>query len=102
MTWRAVSGGPYFPGRWTPESVGDYASGTNHVLPTYGYSRMYSGVSLDSFIKYMTAGFDSPVHTLVILPYRHVYVWPINGAVRGNTVHEYHHVIDSPLHALVR
>jgi len=46
--------GSIFLGRWTPESVGDYASGTNHVLPTYGYSRMYSGVSLDSFIKYMT------------------------------------------------
>ena len=46
--------GSIFLGRWTPESVGDYASGTNHVLPTYGYSRMYSGVSLDSFVKYMT------------------------------------------------
>jgi len=46
--------GSIFLGRWTPESVGDYASGTNHVLPTYGYSRMYSGVSLDSFLKYMT------------------------------------------------
>jgi histidinol dehydrogenase len=46
--------GSIFLGRWTPESVGDYASGTNHVLPTYGYSRMYSGVSLDSFSKYMT------------------------------------------------
>ena len=34
--------------------MGDYASGTNHVLPTYGYSRMYSGVSLDSFVKMMT------------------------------------------------
>jgi len=38
----------------TPESVGDYASGTNHVLPTYGYARMYSGVALDSFQKKMT------------------------------------------------
>lgn len=46
--------GSVFLGRWTPESVGDYASGTNHVLPTYGYSRMYSGVSLDSFTKKMT------------------------------------------------
>ena len=46
--------GSIFMGRYTPESVGDYASGTNHVLPTYGFSRMYSGVSLDSFIKYMT------------------------------------------------
>ncbi|EFJ27113.1 hypothetical protein SELMODRAFT_96933, partial [Selaginella moellendorffii] len=46
--------GSVFLGRWTPESVGDYASGTNHVLPTYGYARMYGGVSLDSFVKYMT------------------------------------------------
>ncbi|KAG2483756.1 hypothetical protein HYH03_017411 [Edaphochlamys debaryana] len=46
--------GSVFLGRWTPESVGDYASGTNHVLPTYGYARMYSGVSLDSFQKRMT------------------------------------------------
>lgn len=46
--------GSIFLGRWTPESVGDYASGTNHVLPTYGYSKMYSGVSLDSFLKKMT------------------------------------------------
>ncbi|KAK9062975.1 hypothetical protein SSX86_016845 [Deinandra increscens subsp. villosa] len=46
--------GSVFLGKWTPESVGDYASGTNHVLPTYGYARMYSGVSLDSFLKYIT------------------------------------------------
>jgi histidinol dehydrogenase len=46
--------GSVFLGRWTPESVGDYASGTNHTLPTYGYARMYSGVSLDSFLKRMT------------------------------------------------
>ncbi|XP_057970261.1 histidinol dehydrogenase, chloroplastic-like isoform X2 [Malania oleifera] len=46
--------GSVFIGPWTPESVGDYASGTNHVLPTYGYARMYGGVSLDSFLKYMT------------------------------------------------
>lgn len=46
--------GSIFLGRWTPESVGDYASGTNHVLPTYGYARMYSGVSLDTFQKKMT------------------------------------------------
>ncbi|KAL9229072.1 hypothetical protein vseg_004586 [Gypsophila vaccaria] len=46
--------GSVFMGQWTPESVGDYASGTNHVLPTYGYARMYSGVSLDSFQKYIT------------------------------------------------
>merc|ERR1711976_886817 len=45
------SAGSLFLGRHTPESMGDYASGTNHVLPTYGYARMYSGVSLDTFQK---------------------------------------------------
>lgn len=46
--------GSVFIGPWTPESLGDYASGTNHTLPTYGYARMYSGVSLHSFQKFIT------------------------------------------------
>lgn len=46
--------GSVFLGHWTPESAGDYASGTNHTLPTSGYARMYSGVTLDSFFKYIT------------------------------------------------
>ncbi len=46
--------GSVFIGNFTPESVGDYASGTNHTLPTYGYARNYSGVSLDSFLKKIT------------------------------------------------
>lgn len=46
--------GSVFLGKWSPESVGDYASGTNHTLPTYGYAKMYSGVSVDSFCKYIT------------------------------------------------
>ncbi len=46
--------GSIFLGYHTPESVGDYASGTNHTLPTYGYARNYSGVSLDSFVKKVT------------------------------------------------
>ena len=46
--------GSVFLGPWAPVTVGDYASGTNHTLPTYGYARMYSGVSLDSFQKHMT------------------------------------------------
>lgn len=46
--------GSVFIGPHTPESVGDYASGTNHTLPTYGYARMYSGVSVDSFLKQVT------------------------------------------------
>jgi histidinol dehydrogenase len=46
--------GSVFIGPFTPESAGDYASGTNHTLPTNGFARMYSGVSLDSFIKKIT------------------------------------------------
>ncbi|GHB26293.1 histidinol dehydrogenase [Mongoliitalea lutea] len=49
-----VNAGSIFIGNYTPESAGDYASGTNHTLPTYGYARNYSGVSLDSFIKKIT------------------------------------------------
>ena len=45
------SAGSIFLGAWTPESVGDYCSGSNHVLPTYGYARSYSGVSVASFVK---------------------------------------------------
>ncbi|MFK2904695.1 histidinol dehydrogenase [Dyella ginsengisoli] len=45
------SAGSIFLGSWTPESVGDYCSGSNHVLPTYGYARSYSGVSVASFVK---------------------------------------------------
>ena len=46
--------GSVFLGNYTPESAGDYASGTNHTLPTKGYARAYSGVSLDSFLKKTT------------------------------------------------
>jgi len=46
--------GSVFIGNYTPESAGDYASGTNHTLPTNGYSKAYSGVNLDSFLKSMT------------------------------------------------
>jgi len=49
-----VNAGSVFLGNLTPESAGDYASGTNHTLPTYGYARAYSGVSLDSFMKKIT------------------------------------------------
>jgi len=46
--------GSVFIGNFTPESAGDYASGTNHTLPTNGYARQYSGVSVDSFVKKIT------------------------------------------------
>jgi histidinol dehydrogenase len=49
-----VNAGSVFIGNYTPESAGDYASGTNHTLPTNGYAKNYSGVNLDSFQKAMT------------------------------------------------
>ena len=49
-----TNAGSVFLGHFTPEAVGDYASGTNHTLPTGGYARAYSGVSLDSFLKKIT------------------------------------------------
>jgi histidinol dehydrogenase len=49
-----VNAGSVFLGNYTPESAGDYASGTNHTLPTNGYARAYSGVNLDSFIRKIT------------------------------------------------
>ena len=51
---KIVSAGSVFIGNYSPESVGDYASGTNHTLPTNGYAAMYSGVSVDSFVKKVT------------------------------------------------
>ncbi|WP_317191516.1 histidinol dehydrogenase [Hymenobacter negativus] len=51
---RVTNAGSVFLGHLTPEAVGDYASGTNHTLPTSGYARQYSGVSLDSFVKKIT------------------------------------------------
>ncbi len=51
---QVVSAGSVFIGNFSPESAGDYASGTNHTLPTSGYAAMYSGVSLDSFTKTIT------------------------------------------------
>lgn len=48
---KVMNAGSIFVGAWTPESVGDYASGTNHVLPTYGYTQMYSGLDVIAFMK---------------------------------------------------
>ena len=49
-----VNAGSVFLGKYSCESAGDYASGTNHTLPTNGYAKAYSGVSLDSFIRKIT------------------------------------------------
>lgn len=51
---KIINAGSVFLGNYTPESAGDYASGTNHTLPTNGYAKAYSGVNLDSFIKKIT------------------------------------------------
>lgn len=65
--------GSVFIGAWSPESVGDYASGTNHTLPTNGYARAYSGVSTDSFVRKITfqqltrAGLEGIAHTVTTL-----------------------------------
>lgn len=65
--------GSVFVGAWTPESVGDYCSGTNHVLPTYGYARSYSGLGVEQFMRCMTVqeltrdGLDSLGKTVTTL-----------------------------------
>jgi histidinol dehydrogenase len=51
---KVENAGSVFLGAWSPESVGDYCSGTNHVLPTYGHARAWSGVSVASFVKQIT------------------------------------------------
>jgi len=51
---KIVNAGSIFLGNYSPESAGDYASGTNHTLPTNGFARMYSGLSVDSFVKKIT------------------------------------------------
>ena len=51
---KIVNAGSVFIGAYSPESVGDYASGTNHTLPTNGFARAYSGVSVDSYVKKIT------------------------------------------------
>ena len=51
---RVQAAGSVFVGAYTPESAGDYASGTNHTLPTCGWARSFSGVNMDSFMRKMT------------------------------------------------
>jgi histidinol dehydrogenase len=57
---KVVSAGSVFLGTWSPEPMGDYCSGTNHVLPTYGYARAYSGLSVLDFVKRITVQELSP------------------------------------------
>lgn len=54
LAGRVVNAGSVFLGPYSPESAGDYASGTNHTLPTSGYAKAYSGVNIDSFMRKIT------------------------------------------------
>src|SRR5206468_4347143 len=54
LSEKVINAGSVFLGNYSPESVGDYASGTNHTLPTNGNAKAYSGVSVDSFVKKIT------------------------------------------------
>jgi histidinol dehydrogenase len=65
---KIVNAGSVFLGNYTPESVGDYASGTNHTLPTNGFARAYSGVSVDSFVKKITFQELTPEGLRLIAP----------------------------------
>ncbi len=70
---QVINAGSVFIGHYSPESAGDYASGTNHTLPTNGYARMYSGVSVDSFVKKITfqelsaAGLKNISNTVIMM-----------------------------------
>jgi histidinol dehydrogenase len=86
--------GSVFVGEWTPESVGDYCSGTNHVLPTYGYARSYSGLGLDQFLRGMTvqeltrdglAGLSDAVVTLAGLEGLDAHASAVTRRLRGGS-----------------
>ncbi len=65
---RVTNAGSVFLGDWTPEPMGDYCSGTNHVLPTYGHARAYSGLSLLDFVKRITVQEITPAGLLDLGP----------------------------------
>lgn len=65
---KVINAGSVFLGAFTPESAGDYASGTNHTLPTNGYARAMAGVSLESFLKYITFQEITPAGLRVLGP----------------------------------
>ena len=65
---KITNAGSIFLGNYTPESAGDYASGTNHTLPTNGFARAYSGVSLDSFVKKITVQYITAAGLQVLGP----------------------------------
>ncbi len=69
LTGKITNAGSVFLGNYTPESLGDYASGTNHTLPTNGYARSYSGLNMDAFYKKITFQESTPQGLKNIGPY---------------------------------
>lgn len=69
LAGKVINAGSVFIGNYSPESAGDYASGTNHTLPTNGYAKAYSGVSVDSFVKKITFQGITPGGLLKLGPY---------------------------------
>lgn len=73
ITNNIMNAGSIFIGNYSPESVGDYASGTNHTLPTNGFAKQYSGVSVDSFVKKITVqklskeGLNNIANTVILM-----------------------------------
>jgi histidinol dehydrogenase len=94
---RVMAAGSVFLGEWTPESVGDYCSGTNHVLPTYGYARRYSSLGVADFVRSMTVqeltreGLETigPVAaTLATLEGLDAHAWAVNERLAKRTAGE--------------
>lgn len=74
-----VNAGSVFLGPWTPESVGDYASGTNHVLPTYGYGaplRLFACMNVSTKSQQVGSSSSSPRQSLVLWRCRYPCSWP--------------------------
>jgi histidinol dehydrogenase len=90
---QVVNAGSVFMGHLTPEAVGDYASGTNHTLPTGGYARAYSGVSLDSFYKKITFQQLTPAGLLALAPI-------VEPMAEAEGLHAHAHAVALRRHAL--
>ncbi|EMR04838.1 histidinol dehydrogenase [Cesiribacter andamanensis] len=88
-----INAGSVFLGHYTPESVGDYASGTNHTLPTSGFARAYSGVSLDSFLKKITFQELSPEGIVRLGPV-------VQAMAEAEHLHAHAHAVTVRLNAL--
>ncbi len=90
---KIINAGSIFLGNYTPESCGDYASGTNHTLPTNGFARAYSGVSLDSFVKKITVQQISEEGIKLLGP-------TVEAMAEAESLHAHKRAVSIRLHAL--